>query len=77
MIIGLGSDLCDIRRIEHMLERHGPRFTERLFTATERAYADAKPPAAAPAPTPSASRPRRLFPRPSERVSSKACSCAI
>jgi holo-[acyl-carrier protein] synthase len=44
MILGLGSDLCDIRRIAHMLERHGPRFTERLFTATERAYADAKPP---------------------------------
>ncbi len=44
MILGLGSDLCDIRRIERMLERHGPRFTERLFTETERAYADAKPP---------------------------------
>ena len=43
MILGLGSDLCDIRRIEQMLDRHGPRFTERLFTATERAYADAKP----------------------------------
>ena len=44
MILGLGSDLCDIRRIEQMLARHGPRFTERLFTSTERAYADAKPP---------------------------------
>jgi holo-[acyl-carrier protein] synthase len=43
MILGLGSDLCDIRRIEQMLARHGLRFTERLFTATERAYADAKP----------------------------------
>ena len=44
MILGLGSDLCDIRRIESALERHGPRFTERLFTEVERAYADAKPP---------------------------------
>ncbi len=44
MILGLGSDLCDIRRIERSLERHGARFTERLFTETERAYADAKPP---------------------------------
>ena len=48
MILGLGSDLCDIRRIEQMLERHGPRFTERLFTETERAYADAKPPRSRP-----------------------------
>jgi holo-[acyl-carrier protein] synthase len=44
MILGLGSDLCDIRRIARSLERHGARFTERLFTETERAYADAKPP---------------------------------
>jgi holo-[acyl-carrier protein] synthase len=43
MILGLGSDLCDIRRIESALERHGPRFTGRLFTEVERAYADAKP----------------------------------
>ncbi|WP_298281130.1 holo-ACP synthase [Acidocella sp.] len=40
MIIGLGSDICDIRRIEKTLERHGARFTERVFTETERARAE-------------------------------------
>ena len=37
MIIGLGSDLCDIRRIESVLSRHGERFLLRVFTETERA----------------------------------------
>ncbi len=36
MIIGLGSDLCDIRRVEQTLERYGDRFVERCFTAIER-----------------------------------------
>ena len=40
MIIGIGSDLCDIRRIERSLERFGDRFTHRVFTETERARAD-------------------------------------
>ncbi|MFN3449239.1 MAG: holo-ACP synthase [Roseococcus sp.] len=40
MIIGLGSDICDIRRIEQVLERHGARFLERVFTETERAKAE-------------------------------------
>ena len=35
MIIGLGSDLCDIRRIEQTLERFGDRFVQRCFTETE------------------------------------------
>lgn len=35
MILGLGSDLIDIRRIEKSLERHGQRFIARLFTETE------------------------------------------
>lgn len=39
MIIGLGEDLCDIRRIEKVLARHGDRFLERCFTETERAKA--------------------------------------
>ncbi len=39
MIIGLGSDLCDIRRIESAIARHGERFVNRVFTATERAKA--------------------------------------
>ncbi len=40
MILGLGSDLCDIRRIERVLERHGVRFLERVFTPAERARAE-------------------------------------
>jgi holo-[acyl-carrier protein] synthase len=40
MIIGLGSDLCDVRRIEKVLERHGERFLARIFTPVERAKAD-------------------------------------
>ena len=36
MIIGLGSDLIDIRRIEETLERFGDRFIQRLFTETEK-----------------------------------------
>jgi holo-[acyl-carrier protein] synthase len=40
MIIGIGSDLCDIRRIEKVLERHRERFLNRVFTPTERARAE-------------------------------------
>src|SRR4051812_1546441 len=40
MIIGIGSDLVDVRRIEQVIERHGARFIERIFTATERAKAE-------------------------------------
>ena len=40
MIIGIGSDLIDIRRIEKTLERHGERFTHRCFTEVERAKSD-------------------------------------
>ena len=40
MIIGLGSDLIDIRRIEKTLERHGERFVHRVFTETERRKSD-------------------------------------
>ncbi|MBM3542831.1 MAG: holo-ACP synthase [Alphaproteobacteria bacterium] len=36
MIIGIGSDLIDIRRIEETLERFGERFLTRVFTAEER-----------------------------------------
>ena len=39
MILGIGSDLCDIRRIEAVLERFGERFLSRVFTAAERARA--------------------------------------
>jgi holo-[acyl-carrier protein] synthase len=40
MILGLGSDLIDIRRIEKTLERHGPRFIARIFTDIERAKSE-------------------------------------
>ncbi|EFL90664.1 holo-ACP synthase [Ahrensia sp. R2A130] len=40
MIIGLGSDLMDIRRIEKSLERFGDRFTNRIFTEAEQAKSD-------------------------------------
>ena len=40
MIIGIGSDLIDIRRIERTLERFGTRFTERVFTEIEQAKAE-------------------------------------
>ena len=40
MIIGIGNDLIDIRRVEKTLERHGERFTNRIFTETERAKSD-------------------------------------
>ncbi len=40
MILGLGSDLVDIRRLERVLARHGERFLARVFTPTERARAE-------------------------------------
>jgi holo-[acyl-carrier protein] synthase len=39
MILGLGSDICDIRRIESAIARHGDRFLSRVFTPMERAKA--------------------------------------
>ena len=43
MIIGIGSDLCDIRRIEKTLERFGNRFTHKSFTEIERNRSERKP----------------------------------
>jgi len=40
MILGIGNDICDIRRIESVLARHGERFTRRVFTEAERAKAE-------------------------------------
>jgi holo-[acyl-carrier protein] synthase len=40
MILGLGSDLVDIRRIEKVLARHGDRFIQRIFTPVEVAKAE-------------------------------------
>src|SRR5690606_20480442 len=42
MIVGIGSDLIDIRRIEKTLERHGERFIARIFTDIERRKSEAR-----------------------------------
>lgn len=42
MILGLGNDLIDIRRIEATLERFGDRFVWRVFTETERRKSDSR-----------------------------------
>ncbi|SDF80150.1 holo-[acyl-carrier protein] synthase [Limimonas halophila] len=42
MILGLGNDLVDIRRIERSLERFGPRFVRRVFTDHEQARAEGR-----------------------------------
>lgn len=43
MIIGLGSDLCNIERIQNSLDRFGERFEQRVFTDVERAKANRRP----------------------------------
>ena len=40
MILGIGSDIADARRIAKVIERHGERFLDRIFTPVERAKAD-------------------------------------
>ena len=40
MIIGIGSDVLDIRRLEKTIQRHGDRFLDRIFTPVERAKAE-------------------------------------
>lgn len=40
MILGIGNDLIDIRRIEKAIERHGERFLDRIFTEIERQRSD-------------------------------------
>ena len=42
MIIGIGSDLIDIRRIEKSLERHGQRFIQRIYTDLEQARSEGR-----------------------------------
>jgi holo-[acyl-carrier protein] synthase len=42
MILGIGNDVIDIRRIEKAIERYGERFLDRIFTAAERARSDGK-----------------------------------
>jgi holo-[acyl-carrier protein] synthase len=40
MILGIGSDITDVRRIAKVIERHGDRFLDRIFTPIERERAD-------------------------------------
>ncbi len=40
MIVGLGNDIVDIRRVEKTLERYGKRFTDRIFTEVEKRKSD-------------------------------------
>ena len=42
MILGIGSDIVDIRRIEKMLDDHGSRFEDRIFTAHEQRTAQSR-----------------------------------
>lgn len=42
MILGIGSDLIDIRRIEKSIERHGERFITRIYTDIEKARAEGR-----------------------------------
>ena len=43
MIVGIGSDLCNIERIQNSLDRWGERFLKRVFTETERSKAASRP----------------------------------
>jgi holo-[acyl-carrier protein] synthase len=42
MIIGIGNDMIDIRRVERTIERYGERFLERVFTEIERQKSDGR-----------------------------------
>jgi len=42
MILGIGSDIADVRRVAGVIERHGDRFLTRIFTEVERARAERK-----------------------------------
>ena len=42
MIMGIGTDICDIRRIEKLIEEYGDKFTKKTFTKKERERADSQ-----------------------------------
>jgi len=42
MILGIGSDITDVRRVAKVIERHGERFLDRIFTPIERGKADGR-----------------------------------
>ena len=67
MIIGIGSDLIDIRRVEKVIERHGARFIDRIFTEAEQAKAERR-----------AKAPRSLIATYAKRFAAKeACAKAL
>ena len=66
MIIGLGSDIVDVRRIARVVDRYGERFLGRIFTPAERAKAERR-----------ATRIETYAPRRSAPASGAACSGAI
>ena len=42
MILGIGTDICDITRIEEMIEKFGQRFLDKTFTSHEQSYCEPK-----------------------------------
>ena len=42
MIVGIGTDLCEVDRIQESVERFGARFLDRIYTANEQAYVERK-----------------------------------
>jgi holo-[acyl-carrier-protein] synthase len=75
MILGVGNDMVDIRRIEQTLERFGDRFVNRIFTDVERAKSDRRH--SAQRLMPSGLLPRRRVQRRLERAFAEACSGVI
>ena len=41
-IVGTGIDICEVPRVQQVIERFGERFLKRVFTESERAYCDSK-----------------------------------
>src|SRR5207237_6327583 len=67
MILGIGSDLIDIRRVAKVIERHGERFLDRIFTEAERARAERR-----------AKNPKKVVATYAKRFAAKeACSKAL
>jgi len=61
MILGIGSDLIDIRRVAKVIERHGDRFLDRIFTDAERAKAERRAHRIGPLPSPSVAKGRDVI----------------
>ena len=74
MILGIGNDIIDIRRIEQSLERFGDRFVQRLFTETEQKRSERRN--CAPLLMPNGLPPKKHVPKRSARVCDKRCFLA-